>query len=38
MRTEQVVLWDLYVEVGVFHPKEVWWVGTWEEEERKLGI
>lgn len=38
MRTEQVILWDLSVEVGVFHLREVWRVGTWEEEERKLGI
>lgn len=29
-RIEQVILWDLSVEVGVFHFKEVWRVGTWE--------
>lgn len=37
IRTEQMILWDLSVEV-VLHFWEVWRVGTWEEEERKLGI
>lgn len=33
-----MILWARSVEVGVVHVREVWQVGTWEEEERKLGI